>query len=310
MLYVLLMSAAWFADLISILSRSLECHWHLSIISPLSSAGGSSSLVMRPKKRRPRALFSHAQVYELERRFAVQKYLTAHEREQLASMLHLTETQVKIWFQNRRYKSKRQQIEQSRLSPKTCNKDAKDHLTRDIKTPSPNFPIAAIPPFGVTSLSSPLTTPTSQPPPLYTTLPTGAAADYFRYPPAAAAAAALMRPAGFPALPGSIYYHHSAVGPVPSLTPIAPTSFPCQPFPPQLKVPAHAGEFWWNLSSLTLSLSLSLISFFSLVLFGMVQLTSFTADYIACNICIQAQEWERERNILSLISFSCMIYAF
>lgn len=207
------------------------------------SAGGSSSLVMRPKKRRPRALFSHAQVYELERRFAVQKYLTAHEREQLASMLHLTETQVKIWFQNRRYKSKRQQIEQSRLSPKTCNKDAKDHLTRDIKTPSPNFPIAAIPPFGVTSLSSPLTTPTSQPPPLYTTLPTAAPADYFRYPPAAAAAAALMRPAGFPALPGSIYYHHSAVGPVPSLTPIAPTNFPCQPFPPQLKVPAHAGEF-------------------------------------------------------------------
>lgn len=202
---------------------------------------------MRPKKRRPRALFSHAQVYELERRFAVQKYLTAHEREQLASLLHLTETQVKIWFQNRRYKSKRQQIEQSRLSPKSCTgKDSKDHLARDInKTPSPNFPIAAIPPFGV-SLSSPLTTPTSQPPPLYTTLPTGAAADYFRYPPtaaAAAAAAALMRPAGFPALPGSIYYHHSAVGPVPSLTPIAPTSFPCQPFPPPLKVPAHAGEY-------------------------------------------------------------------
>ena len=191
---------------------------------------------MRPKKRRPRALFSHAQVYELERRFAVQKYLTAHEREQLASMLHLTETQVKIWFQNRRYKSKRQQIEQSRLSPKGCSKDGKDLLTRDIKTPSPNFPIATIPPFGVTTLSSPIPTPTSQPPPLYTTLPTGA--DYFRYPPAAAA---LMRP-GFP-LPGSIYYHHSAAGPVPSITPIAPGSFPYQPFPPQLKVPAHAGEF-------------------------------------------------------------------
>lgn len=202
---------------------------------------GSSSLVMRPKKRRPRALFSHAQVYELERRFAVQKYLTAHEREQLASMLHLTETQVKIWFQNRRYKSKRQQIEQSRLSPKSCGKDSKDLLARDInKTPSPNFPIATIPPFGVTSLSSPLTTPTNQPPPLYTTLPTGA--DYFRYPPAAAAAAALMRPAGFP-LPSSIYYHPTTAGPVPSLTPIAPGSFPYQPFPPQLKVPAHAGEF-------------------------------------------------------------------
>ena len=198
---------------------------------------------MRPKKRRPRALFSHAQVYELERRFAVQKYLTAHEREQLAGLLHLTETQVKIWFQNRRYKSKRQQIEQSRLSPKSCNKDAKDLLARDLsKTPSPNFPIATIPPFGVTSLSSPIPTPTtSQPPPLYTHLPTGAA-DFFRYPPTAAAAAALIRPATFP-LPGSLYYHHSPAGHVPSLTPIAPGSFPYQPFPSQLKVPAHAGEF-------------------------------------------------------------------
>ena len=60
------------------------------------------------RKRRPRALFSHAQVFELERRFNVQRYLTAHEREVLASALHLTERQVKIWFQNRRYKSKRQ----------------------------------------------------------------------------------------------------------------------------------------------------------------------------------------------------------
>lgn len=214
-------------------------HTLLTDASLLHNAG-SSSLVMRPKKRRPRALFSHAQVYELERRFAVQKYLTAHEREQLASVLHLTETQVKIWFQNRRYKSKRQQIEQSRLSPKSCNKDSKDLLARDIKTPSPNFPIATIPPFGVTSLSSPIPTPTTQPPPLYTTLPTGA--DYFRYPPAVASAAALMRPTSFP-LPGSIYYHPSAATPVPSITPIAPGSFPYQPFPPQLKVPAHAGEF-------------------------------------------------------------------
>ncbi|KFW63859.1 Thyroid transcription factor 1, partial [Pygoscelis adeliae] len=49
-----------------------------------------------------------AQVYELERRFKQQKYLSAPEREHLASMIHLTPTQVKIWFQNHRYKMKRQ----------------------------------------------------------------------------------------------------------------------------------------------------------------------------------------------------------
>ncbi|XP_058060216.1 muscle-specific homeobox protein tinman-like [Anopheles bellator] len=62
-------------------------------------------------KRKPRILFSQAQVLELERRFRQQRYLSAPERETLASLLKLTPTQVKIWFQNRRYKSKRVQLE-------------------------------------------------------------------------------------------------------------------------------------------------------------------------------------------------------
>ncbi|KAM8833493.1 NK2 homeobox 4a isoform X2 [Synchiropus splendidus] len=66
-----------------------------------------SSLHAAPRRKR-RVLFSQAQVYELERRFKQQKYLSAPEREHLASMIHLTPTQVKIWFQNHRYKMKRQ----------------------------------------------------------------------------------------------------------------------------------------------------------------------------------------------------------
>ncbi|XP_055616541.1 muscle-specific homeobox protein tinman [Toxorhynchites rutilus septentrionalis] len=62
-------------------------------------------------KRKPRILFSQGQVLELERRFRQQRYLSAPERETLAGILKLTPTQVKIWFQNRRYKSKRMQIE-------------------------------------------------------------------------------------------------------------------------------------------------------------------------------------------------------
>ncbi|XP_063976804.1 homeobox protein Nkx-2.3-like [Diachasmimorpha longicaudata] len=62
-------------------------------------------------KRKPRVLFSQAQVYELEQRFKQQRYLSAPEREVLASGLKLTSTQVKIWFQNRRYKNKRAKIE-------------------------------------------------------------------------------------------------------------------------------------------------------------------------------------------------------
>ncbi|XP_066600345.1 homeobox protein bagpipe-like [Prorops nasuta] len=64
---------------------------------------------LQSRKKRSRAAFSHAQVYELERRFAAQKYLSGPERADLARGLKLTETQVKIWFQNRRYKTKRRQ---------------------------------------------------------------------------------------------------------------------------------------------------------------------------------------------------------
>lgn len=40
-------------------------------------------------------------------RFRQQRYLSAPEREHLASIIRLTPTQVKIWFQNHRYKTKR-----------------------------------------------------------------------------------------------------------------------------------------------------------------------------------------------------------
>nr|XP_022338325.1 homeobox protein Nkx-3.2-like [Crassostrea virginica] len=66
----------------------------------------------KPRKKRSRAAFSHAQVFELERRFRHQRYLSGPERADLANALKLTETQIKIWFQNRRYKTKRRQIQE------------------------------------------------------------------------------------------------------------------------------------------------------------------------------------------------------
>uniref|UniRef100_I3K111 Homeobox domain-containing protein n=1 Tax=Oreochromis niloticus TaxID=8128 RepID=I3K111_ORENI len=68
----------------------------------------------RPRvRRKPRVLFSQSQVSQLERRFRQQRYLSAPEREHLAHVLQLTSTQVKIWFQNRRYKCKRQRQDKS-----------------------------------------------------------------------------------------------------------------------------------------------------------------------------------------------------
>ncbi|TPP58079.1 Homeodomain protein Pnbap [Fasciola gigantica] len=77
-----------------------------------SIAAGSRTYLTLPsmRKKRTRAAFSHAQVFELERRFNYQRYLSAPERAELAKNLRLSETQVKIWFQNRRYKTKKRQL--------------------------------------------------------------------------------------------------------------------------------------------------------------------------------------------------------
>jgi hypothetical protein len=66
------------------------------------------------KKRKRRILFTKSQTHELERRFKQQKYLSAPERETLAHKLGLSATQVKIWFQNNRYKMKKAREEAKR----------------------------------------------------------------------------------------------------------------------------------------------------------------------------------------------------
>ncbi|XP_053556867.1 homeobox protein Nkx-3.2 [Bombina bombina] len=86
----------------------------------------------KQRKKRSRAAFSHAQVFELERRFNHQRYLSGPERADLAASLKLTETQVKIWFQNRRYKTKRRQMAADLLATApTAKKVAVKVLVRD-----------------------------------------------------------------------------------------------------------------------------------------------------------------------------------
>ena len=67
-----------------------------------------SSLNQNRRKKKTRTVFTRSQVFQLESTFDIKRYLSSSERAGLASSLHLTETQVKIWFQNRRNKWKRQ----------------------------------------------------------------------------------------------------------------------------------------------------------------------------------------------------------
>ncbi|XP_059473628.1 homeobox protein vab-15-like [Neocloeon triangulifer] len=58
--------------------------------------------------RKPRQAYSAKQLERLETEFKIDKYLSVSKRLELSKALHLTEVQIKTWFQNRRTKWKKQ----------------------------------------------------------------------------------------------------------------------------------------------------------------------------------------------------------
>ncbi|KAK2145724.1 hypothetical protein LSH36_661g02059 [Paralvinella palmiformis] len=80
------------------------------------------------KPRRARTAFTYEQLVALENKFKHTRYLSVCERLNLALSLNLTETQVKIWFQNRRTKWKKQNPGHDINTP-TRSADAIDSLS-------------------------------------------------------------------------------------------------------------------------------------------------------------------------------------
>ncbi|XP_032220664.1 homeobox protein GBX-2 [Nematostella vectensis] len=78
----------------------------------LSTPAASDSRKSEPRKRRKRTIFTSEQLRRLEEEFDKHQYLVGTERQNLAKSLNLSETQVKIWFQNRRIKWRKDNLQQ------------------------------------------------------------------------------------------------------------------------------------------------------------------------------------------------------
>ncbi|XP_043269847.1 protein zerknuellt 1-like [Venturia canescens] len=100
----------------------------------------------QPTGKRTRTAYSSVQLATLETEFHTRQYLNRTTRIGLATSLELSERQIKIWFQNRRMKFKKEQPRESANNKKLTKSSAKNSVaSRQPRSSVKNSPVPESP---------------------------------------------------------------------------------------------------------------------------------------------------------------------
>jgi len=114
-----------------------QLYWNSMVQNPalwrerLSNSGQNCGLDKDGKKKHTRPTFSGHQIYVLEKTFEQTKYLAGPERAKLAYALGMSESQVKVWFQNRRTKWRKKHAAEMAIAKKRHDSEAESLRTQN-----------------------------------------------------------------------------------------------------------------------------------------------------------------------------------